>query len=42
MNKKRRDSRPFPLFMAIALVAGILFFLWGQSNTAGYLTEYRR
>ena len=39
MNKKRRDSLPFPLFMAIALVAGILFFLWGQSNTAATVYE---
>ncbi len=39
MKKKSRDSLPFPLFMTIALAAGILFFLWGQSNTAGTLFE---
>ena len=39
MKKKRRESLPFPLFMTLALAAGILFFLWGQSNTAGTLYE---
>ena len=39
MKKKSRDSLPFPLFMTIALAAGVFFFLWGQSNTAGTLFE---
>ena len=39
MQKKKRDGFPFPLFMALAILAGILFLLWGQSNTAGTVFE---
>ena len=39
MKKKNKDAFPFPAFMAMAILIGIFFFLWGQSNTAATLYE---
>ncbi len=39
MKKKGKDGFPFPLVMALAILAGVLFLLWGQSNTAATLYE---
>lgn len=34
MNQKKKEDRKFWLFMAVALVAGVIYFLWGQRNSA--------
>ena len=39
MKKKNKDAFPFPVFMAMAILIGIFFLLWGQSNTAATLYE---
>ncbi len=39
MKKKNKDAFPFPMFMAMAILIGIFFLLWGQSNTAASLFE---
>ena len=39
MKKKNKDGFPFPAFMAMAILIGIFFLLWGQSNTAATLYE---
>ena len=39
MKKKSKDGFPFPAFMAMAILIGIFFLLWGQSNTAATLYE---
>ena len=34
MKKKNSDGLRFPLYMVLAIAAGILFLLWGQNNSA--------
>ncbi len=39
MKKNRGDKLPFPMFIAIVILAGIFFLLWGQSNSAATVYE---
>ncbi len=39
MKKQNRDGLRFPLFVGLVFVVGVLFLLWGQSNTAGTVYE---
>ena len=39
MKKKSRDNLPFPFFVIMVFAAGILFLLWGQSNSAATVYE---
>ncbi len=34
MNRKKKEDRKFWLFMVAALVAGVLYLMWGQRNSA--------
>ena len=39
MKKKNSDGFPFPVFVAMAILIGVFFLLWGQSNSAATVYE---
>lgn len=39
MKKKNTDGFPFPVFVAMAILIGVFFLLWGQSNSAATVYE---
>jgi pimeloyl-ACP methyl ester carboxylesterase len=39
MKKNRRDGMQFPVYIAAVILAGVLFLLWGQSNSAATVYE---